>query len=70
MMGTNPAKVGGRGGAPEHRSFLGLCMYIEQGYLVTAYRTQGAAPDLQAAASAADLYQRASIGKYIGKSTI
>ena len=33
-----------------HRSF-----YIDQGYLVTAYRTQGAAPDLQATASAADL---------------
>ena len=32
-----------------HRSF-----YIDQGYLVTAYRTQGAAPDLQADASAAD----------------
>ena len=32
-----------------HRSF-----YIDQGYLVTACRTHGAAPDLQAEASAAD----------------
>ena len=43
-----------------HRSF-----YIDQGYLVTACRTQGAAPDLHADASAADLY-RLGVSMYGG----